>query len=161
MKERGEGIERAGIESIEAVNILIRRTRAVLDLEVGPLPDAATEELGVQTEEPLSHDRIYERLLTSFEDNPVFRSVGEILEEFTMAGYLVTRNQIRGAIEKGLGSRSVIKLSYTSSRRYVWYGLPEWVRADPDGVPIAFAVPSAIPDGAQKLSTQIPDFSFD
>lgn len=179
MREKGAAVEEAATLSIEATNGLIARCRELQAAKRDDSGDVPAEEeaefdiraiidealdvkklarsLGVEFEERLSPNKIYDRLLTSFQDDPVFRSVGQILAEFTRAGYDVTRDQIRGSIKQGLSSRSVIRLSFSSSRRWVWYGLPEWVDR---GGSHATVASSHLPQAAERLTAQTPMLSY-
>lgn len=119
--------------------------------DTDPVKEANTNR--ISTNGHLEPHGVYNRLLDSFRLNPAFRSIGEIVKEFQEAGYSVRRDQIRGAVTRGMREHRVVKAQYGNSRKFVFYGLPTWVRSG------RYADRSVAPKAAKKLKTREPHFS--
>ena len=127
-----------GLPSVAAVAETVLPTSHVVKAQFtggyDPTPDPIDPATPLQDEGiPLSTNELYDRLLDSYYADMYFRPMGDLVSFFRNTGFDVTRDQVRRAVRRGLKEKKLIRLRYTDSLRYTWYGLTEMTEVDDDG----------------------------
>lgn len=92
-----------------------------------------SKEVGRAEPKSVSIDTVRQFLHNSYHIQNYARSISDHKEFFLENGMDPSRDQLRRAIDQALSSGTLYKLSYGSSRRYIWYVLPKMTAENQKG----------------------------